>query len=222
VTCLVKCSPPPASRSASSTPRGSVCWSGLIPLPMASEQSDAWPLLILDPGRARDAGMFLARCRRAAGRAPASRPLVRPGRRSTRTFARSGRREHGQADGARLGAWPVRGRRRAGRSAAALVPGLRPGRMVGLAAAHTFDADLLGLCRPVRLPTAPAGVACWERRWCRSGGLRETARAGPAVIGPALAPPGGSGWPSGLPSRAARAAGPGAPPLPHRFQGGST
>lgn len=40
------------------------------PLPMASEQSDAWPLLILDPGRARDAGMFLARCRRCGWKSP--------------------------------------------------------------------------------------------------------------------------------------------------------
>ena len=74
-------------------------------------------------------------------------------------------------------------------------------------------------------------LACRQRRrWWRPGrgdgaapgGLRETARAGPAGIGPAVAPLG-----FGLAVRASvpgppRAAGSSAPPLPHRFQGGSS
>jgi hypothetical protein len=39
-------------------------------IPVASDKPSAWPLLVLDPGRTRDAGMFLARCRQCGWTSP--------------------------------------------------------------------------------------------------------------------------------------------------------
>jgi hypothetical protein len=54
--------PPSASGALALPPAAEV--------PVAAEQPNAWPLLLLDPGRTREAGMFLACCRRCGWTSP--------------------------------------------------------------------------------------------------------------------------------------------------------